>query len=94
MPRKEGGRVVKNIKAFNLALVNKWRWRCVIDLCASWTPLLVHHYGDLRKSLAVNHPPMVEGLINLEGELFTCEKILSLHCQAGSWGWISHIFLA
>lgn len=27
MPRKEGGLGVKNIEAFILALVNKWRWR-------------------------------------------------------------------
>lgn len=29
--KKEGGLGLKNVEAFNLALLNKWRWRCLTD---------------------------------------------------------------
>lgn len=50
IPKKDGGLGVKNVEAFNLALLSKWIWRCLNDFDASWRPLLSHHYGDLQKS--------------------------------------------
>lgn len=49
MPKKDEGLGVKNAEAFNLALLSKWRWRCLNDFNASWRSLLTHHYGGLRK---------------------------------------------
>lgn len=48
---------MNNIEAFNLALMNKWRWNCVNDLNESWRPLLVYRYSDLRKLFKVNPYP-------------------------------------
>ncbi|MCH85046.1 RNA-directed DNA polymerase (Reverse transcriptase) [Trifolium medium] len=45
-PKKLGGLGVKHMELFNMALIVKWRWRCLTDIKAAWFPLLLFRYGD------------------------------------------------
>ncbi|CAJ2645291.1 unnamed protein product [Trifolium pratense] len=47
MPRDQGGLGVKNLELFNLALLSKWKWRCVNESDAVWTDVLRFRYGHL-----------------------------------------------
>jgi hypothetical protein len=46
LPKKLGGLGVKHMELFNMALIAKWRWRCLTDINAAWFPLLLFRYGD------------------------------------------------
>jgi len=35
-PKEEGGLRFKNIRKFNFALLNKWRWRCISQEVGKW----------------------------------------------------------
>lgn len=51
LPKDGGGLGVKNLELFNLALLYKWRWRCIHDINGSWRELLTFRYGDLKRIL-------------------------------------------
>lgn len=37
---------IKNLEAFNKALLLKWKWRIVIDISAIWRGLIMHMYNN------------------------------------------------
>jgi hypothetical protein len=47
LPKFKGGLGVKNLALFNLALLSKWKWRCLDERNALWTELLNFRYGHL-----------------------------------------------
>ncbi|GAU37021.1 hypothetical protein TSUD_207270 [Trifolium subterraneum] len=57
LPRDLGGLGVKNLKLFNIALLSKWKWRCVNDSEAVWKEVLRHRYGHLS-SFILNGVPI------------------------------------
>ncbi|GAU30676.1 hypothetical protein TSUD_39000 [Trifolium subterraneum] len=56
LPRDVGGLGVKNLKLFNIALLSKWKWRCVNDSEAIWMDVLRYRYGHLP-SVILNGVP-------------------------------------
>ncbi|XP_019429666.1 PREDICTED: uncharacterized protein LOC109337200 [Lupinus angustifolius] len=46
MPKDEGGLGIKNLFLFNLALLDKWRWRLLFDGNSLWVKVLKSRYGD------------------------------------------------
>ncbi|MCH90431.1 ribonuclease H protein, partial [Trifolium medium] len=51
LPKKRGGLGIKDLKLFNLALLCKWKWRCITDNEAMWFDLLQFRYGHNISSL-------------------------------------------
>ncbi|GAU48536.1 hypothetical protein TSUD_282880 [Trifolium subterraneum] len=51
LPKNKGGLGVKDLEMFNLALLCKWKWRCINDKDALWYDLLQHRYGPLSLKL-------------------------------------------
>lgn len=49
--RKKRGLSIKNLKVFNISLLDKWKWRCLAYVNAIWRPILVYRYGDIRAKL-------------------------------------------
>ncbi|XP_058759359.1 uncharacterized protein LOC131632631 [Vicia villosa] len=47
LPFEKMGLGVKNIELFNLALLNKWRWRILQGLNGMWLDVLKARYGDI-----------------------------------------------
>lgn len=45
--KNEGGLGIKNLENFNISLLSKWKWRCLVDENANWRGLLSHRYGEL-----------------------------------------------
>lgn len=43
--REEGGLGIRNIKAFNFALLGKWRWRFFMEPVTLWSRILRVRYG-------------------------------------------------
>jgi hypothetical protein len=56
LPKGRGGLGVKNLELFNLALLSKWKWRCLSDGEAVWDDLLRFRYGHLPSTLMVGQP--------------------------------------
>ncbi|XP_058765404.1 uncharacterized protein LOC131638877 [Vicia villosa] len=58
LAKEDGGLGVRNLELFNLALVSKWGWRCLMDRDVIWSELLFFRYGDpltyLHKDMAMN----------------------------------------
>jgi hypothetical protein len=46
-PKKEGGLGVKDLKAFNLSLMAKWRWRLLVEEGSQWKNILSAKYGEV-----------------------------------------------
>lgn len=44
LPKHKGGLGVKNLELFNISLLSKWRWRCLVDKTAVWYKLLHFKY--------------------------------------------------
>lgn len=45
-PKDKGGLGIKNLEAFNIALLTKWRWRLLVEEGSQlWSKLLVARYG-------------------------------------------------
>lgn len=44
-PKSSGGLGVKDLRAFNLNLLSKWRWRLLANSSSIWTDVLVAKYG-------------------------------------------------
>lgn len=44
--REEGGLGIRNLKAFNLALLGKWRWSFFTEKESTWSRVLRVRYGD------------------------------------------------
>ncbi|XP_058752492.1 uncharacterized mitochondrial protein AtMg00310-like [Vicia villosa] len=51
LPVDKGGLGIKNISDFNLALLNKWRWRILRGEDVLWLNLLKAKYGDLNMKI-------------------------------------------
>ncbi|MCH80366.1 LINE-1 reverse transcriptase like, partial [Trifolium medium] len=51
LPKDQGGLGVKDLELFNLALLCKWKWRCLIEKDALWYDLLCFRYGPLSTKL-------------------------------------------
>ncbi|GAU20609.1 hypothetical protein TSUD_33450 [Trifolium subterraneum] len=51
LPKAQGGLGVKNLCMFNVALLNKWKWRFVSENEALWTDFLRFRYGQLPTQL-------------------------------------------
>lgn len=47
LPLNKGGLGVKKLDIFNLALLNKWRWRILQGKSSLWLDLLKARYGDI-----------------------------------------------
>lgn len=47
LPKDKGGLGIKNLEAFNITLLSKWRWRCTIGSNNLWHKILVIRYADL-----------------------------------------------
>lgn len=47
LSKDKGGLGIKNIEAFNIALLSKWRWRCLEGRESIWQKILKAKYGDL-----------------------------------------------
>lgn len=45
--RECGGLGIRNLGAFNLALLGKWVWRCKVEVNMLWRRVLVARYGSL-----------------------------------------------
>jgi len=48
MSKEVGGLGVRRLKEFNIALLAKWCWRCLVDREWLWFKVLVSRYGDER----------------------------------------------
>jgi len=46
MSKEVGGLGVWRLKEFNIALLAKWCWRCLVDRDSLWYKVLLSHYGD------------------------------------------------
>lgn len=46
-PKRNGGLGIKNLEAFNIALLAKWEWRLITEPGAIWAGLIWFRYGDL-----------------------------------------------
>jgi hypothetical protein len=57
-PKRWGGLGVKDIRAVNISLLAKWRWRLLSNEQAVWKDVLCSKYG----SLAIGHPVLGEGV--------------------------------
>lgn len=63
-PKSKGGLGVKNLEAFNLALLVKWRWKFLVERDdAIWKKVLISKYGAGIPWL--NNESMKEGLLGL-----------------------------
>ncbi|XP_045810084.1 uncharacterized protein LOC123904464 [Trifolium pratense] len=47
LPKEKGGLGVRDLDMFNLALLSKWKWRCIDEKHALWYDLLQFRYGPL-----------------------------------------------
>lgn len=47
LPLNKEGLGIKNLELFNLALLNKWRWRILQGKISLWLNMLKSHYGDI-----------------------------------------------
>lgn len=47
-PASQGGLVIKDTKAFNSALLNKWLWRFGFERSALWRRLVIVKCGEVR----------------------------------------------
>src|SRR4051812_45561070 len=47
LPYLKGGLAIRDIADFNLALLNKWRWRILQGHISLWLDVLKARYGDL-----------------------------------------------
>jgi len=54
-PREEGGLDIRDIRKFNVALLAKWKWRCIFDEKGRWKECLDSKYGMEQD---VNHTPL------------------------------------
>ncbi|GAU47144.1 hypothetical protein TSUD_379210 [Trifolium subterraneum] len=46
LPKVKGGLGVKDLKLFNLALLSKWKWRCIVDNDVLWYDLSRFRYEE------------------------------------------------
>ncbi|XP_058766322.1 uncharacterized mitochondrial protein AtMg00310-like [Vicia villosa] len=53
LPLNKGGLGVKNIVLFNLALLNKWRWRIIQRQESLWFKVLNSRYGEISSTMFV-----------------------------------------
>ncbi|GAU22230.1 hypothetical protein TSUD_227660 [Trifolium subterraneum] len=60
LPKELGGLGVKNLDLFNVALLNKWKWRFLTDNDALWADLLRFRYGHLP-TLVIGGSPIPLG---------------------------------
>lgn len=52
MQTEKGGWLgIKDVEAFNLALMSKWRWHILTDKEVVWKGILLHRYGNLDHSM-------------------------------------------
>lgn len=78
LPKAKGGLGIKNLEAFNIALLRKWRWKCMTGSNNLWFKLLSSRYGDLCKWRESEAPNKVSKVLpcgdvtsNLLGSDFT-----------------------
>jgi hypothetical protein len=45
LPKKKGGLGVRDIRAVNISLLSKWRWKLLDNSQAVWKEVLVSKYG-------------------------------------------------
>lgn len=50
-PKKKGGLGVKYCRRFNVALLNRWHWRMLIETYSLWHDLLSFRHGDLKSNI-------------------------------------------
>ncbi|MCH85285.1 LINE-1 reverse transcriptase like, partial [Trifolium medium] len=51
LPKDSGGLGIKDLELFNMALLCKWKWRCLNEKDALWYDLLRFRYGSLSPKL-------------------------------------------
>ncbi|GAU33402.1 hypothetical protein TSUD_20950 [Trifolium subterraneum] len=51
LPKEKGGLGVRDLEMFNLALLCKWKWRCINEKDALWYDLMRFRYGPLSVKL-------------------------------------------
>ncbi|CAJ2672826.1 unnamed protein product [Trifolium pratense] len=51
IPKDKGGLGVKDLELFSMALLCKWKWRCLNEKNAFWFDLLCYRYGSLSSKL-------------------------------------------
>lgn len=49
LPKDKGGLDVKNLEAFNISLLSKWRWKCLVGNSSLWFKILSQRYGDFAQ---------------------------------------------
>lgn len=49
LPKSQGGLGIKNLEAFNIALLSKWRWKCLVGGDSLWHQVLLSKYGNLSR---------------------------------------------
>lgn len=47
LPKEKGDLGIKNLEAFNIALLSKWRWKCLEGGDSLWLKMLRFRYGDI-----------------------------------------------
>jgi len=52
-PKKDGGLGVRDVRAVNLSLLAKWKWRLLNDGEALWKEVLLEKYGRVIGDLLV-----------------------------------------
>lgn len=50
--REVGGSGIRNLRAFNMALLGKWWWRLTTDKEGLWYRVLLAKYGELEGMLS------------------------------------------
>jgi len=51
MSKGVGGLGVRRLHEFNIALLDKWCWRCLVDIEGLWFKVLSSRYGEERGRL-------------------------------------------
>ncbi|GAU45905.1 hypothetical protein TSUD_280460 [Trifolium subterraneum] len=86
LPKEQGGLRVNNLDFFNVALLNKWKWRFLNDNDAIWADLLRFRYGHLH-TLVMDGSPVPRG-----AKYSTWWKDIVSSCrEAGSDGFQTNI---
>ena len=61
---KEGGLGVRDVRAVNLSLLAKWRWRLLNEENALWKDVLVEKYGTTARGLLVEEGYVWPGYVS------------------------------